>query len=135
MCLALARLTPRAAALASAAMPPVLVHRAATRRVDELGAGGLPLGSRLRGCWGERTTALAPGDTLLFASDGFPELADGDGRVLGFPGAAEAFARASAAPSARSVLDALTAEAAAYRGARPQDDDVTFVVVRVTGDN
>jgi sigma-B regulation protein RsbU (phosphoserine phosphatase) len=132
MCLAVTRLTPRSAALASAAMPPALRHRAAGGAVEELGVGGLPLGGRLAATWSERSTSLSPGDTLLLASDGFAELSDPGGRPLGYPGAAEAFRRAAAGRDARAVLEALEREAAAWRGERRQEDDVTFLVVRVT---
>ncbi len=131
MCLSLARITRDEAVLASAAMPPALVHRAASDVVEELGAGGLPLGSRLGPAWEERRTRLVPGDTLLFASDGFPELVGADERVLGFPGAAEAFRLAARAADARGVVARLQESAAAWRGARAQDDDMTFVVFRV----
>lgn len=132
MCFSLARVSPHEAAVASAAMPPVLVHRSGTGHVEELGAGGLPLGSRLPRRDEERRTSLAPGDTLLFATDGFAELLAPDGRELGYPGAAQAFLAAARGESAHEVVDCLGATAAAFRGARPQDDDITFVVVRVT---
>ncbi|HEX6863691.1 MAG TPA: SpoIIE family protein phosphatase, partial [Thermoanaerobaculia bacterium] len=70
MCLTLARVTPGSVTACSAAMPPVLIHRAASGEIEELGSGGPPVGSRLTG-WSERSVPLAPGDTLLFASDGF----------------------------------------------------------------
>ena len=132
MCLALARISPREAAVASAAMPPILIHRSSSGAIEELGVGGLPLGGRIPFRYEERRTALAAGDTLLFASDGFAELLDPEGRELGYPGAAKAFLAAARGESAHAVVDRLGASAAAFRGARPQDDDITFVVVRVT---
>ena len=53
MCLTLARVTPRAVTICSAAMPPVLIHRAGSGEVEELGLGGRPIGSRLAGGWSE----------------------------------------------------------------------------------
>jgi hypothetical protein len=132
MCLTLARISPRAVALASAAMPPLLIHRAATNDVEELGANGLPLGTRMRSSYAEQSSSLQPGDTLLFASDGFAELTDGDGRQLGYDGVVDAFRRAASASTCREVIDRLFAEAARFRGAHAQDDDITFVVVRST---
>ncbi|HEV8268500.1 MAG TPA: SpoIIE family protein phosphatase, partial [Thermoanaerobaculia bacterium] len=132
MCLTLARISPREAAVASAAMPPVLLHRAATGAIEELGAGGLPLGSPLAARYEERRTPLAPGDTLLFASDGFAELLDSLGNELGFARAAETFREAARGVSASSVAERLGAAVSSFRGARPQEDDVTFLVVRVT---
>jgi hypothetical protein len=131
MCLALARVSPREAAVVSAAMPPLLLHRAATGEVEELGSGGLPLGGRLAGGSGERRADLAPGDTVLFASDGFAELRTAAGEELGYGGAAATFRQAASAASARGVVEALGAELARLRGGRPLEDDVTFVVIRV----
>ncbi len=131
MCLALARVSAREVTIASAAMPPLLLCRAATGEIEELGAGGLPLGRRLAAGYEERTTSLGAGDTLLFASDGFAELADADSRQLGYDGASAAFRRAAQAATAGEVIERLLAEAAAFRGMQPQEDDVTFLAVRV----
>jgi len=131
MCLSLTRISPRGISSASAAMPPVMIHRAATGEIEELGAGGLPLGSRMRGNYEERTATLDAGDMILFASDGFAELADPAGRQLGYDGVVESFRRAARAATASEVIERLTADAAAFRANRPQDDDITFVVVRV----
>lgn len=131
MCFALARISPREAAVASAAMPPILVHRSSSDAIEELGAGDLPLGSRIPLHFEERRTDLAPGDTLLFATDGFAELLDPEGRDLGYSGVAEAFRDAARGIGAHEVVERLGAAAAAFRGTRPQDDDITFVVVRV----
>jgi sigma-B regulation protein RsbU (phosphoserine phosphatase) len=106
-------------------------RRAGSGTVDEVGAGGLPLGGGLSPAYEERSSALGPGDTLLFATDGFPELLDPEGKPLGFDGAVEAL-RVAGGASAREVVERLMAAAAAWRRDREQADDITFVVVRVT---
>ena len=83
MCLSLAVVSPRSITIASAAMPPLLVFRAATGEIEEVGAGGLPLGGRTPSLAEERSASLAAGDTVLFASDGFAELRNVDGSKLG----------------------------------------------------
>ncbi len=130
MCLTMARITPGTVTVCSAAMPPVLLYRACTAQVEEIGAGGLPLGSGLDAAWEERSAPLAPGDTLLFASDGFVELLDPAGTALGYDGAARILREAGGAP-AGEILRRLTAHAAAWRGDREPTDDVTLVCVRV----
>lgn len=130
MCLTLARLTPRSVTVCSAAMPPVLIHRAASGEIEELGPGGPPVGSRLSGAWSERSAPLAPGDTLLFASDGLAEQLDSADNPLGDERLAEVF-RASAGAPASELVERLLARVAAWRGGREQGDDVTCVVVRV----
>lgn len=131
MCMSLARIAPGKIAVASAAMPPVLLHRRATGLVEELGAGGLPLGSRLAAGYEEVRASLASGDTLLFASDGLAEQTGDDGAQFGYDNVAAALADAAVRPSAAEVLDRLLSAAMLHRGTRPQDDDMTFVVVRV----
>lgn len=130
MCLTLARLTPQSITISSAAMPPVLIHRASGGTVEELGTGGRPIGSRLSGAWTEHTAPLAPGDTLVFASDGFAEQLDPAGQPLGYEALADVL-RASADLSAGALAERLLARVADWRGEREQGDDVTFVVVRV----
>ncbi len=93
--------------------------------------GGCRSEGRLATKGEERRTALAPGDTLLFASDGFPELRTVAGDELGYDGAARAFREAASAATAREVVEALGAALARLRAGRPLEDDVTFVVVRV----
>jgi hypothetical protein len=68
----------------SAAMPPVLIWRASTGTVEELVSAGLPLGGGLSPGYQERNTALATGDTLLFATDGLAETLDPEGNQLGY---------------------------------------------------
>lgn len=131
MCLAIARISPREAMVVSAGMPPVLIHRAQTNVVEELGAGGLPLGSRLPAVYEERRASLDLGDTLLFASDGFAELLGPEGAQLGYTAAAATFREVAKSGSAYEVVDRLVAATAAFRGTRLQDDDITFTVVRV----
>ncbi|HKB79391.1 MAG TPA: SpoIIE family protein phosphatase, partial [Thermoanaerobaculia bacterium] len=73
---------------------------------------------------------LDPGDTLLFMSDGFPELMNPSGQQLGYSAAVRAFAEAARTDSADSVIASLSAAAHDWRGEQPPNDDVTFVVVR-----
>ncbi len=132
MCLALARIAPRRVAVCAAGMPPVKIRRAASGEVDELGAGGLPLGGNLSPAYAEKGSDLVPGDTLLFATDGLAELADPAGRAFGDERIVEALRAAGDRPAA-GIVDALMEAAAAWRGERPQVDDITVLVVRVRG--
>lgn len=130
MCLTLARITPVSITFSSAGMPPVLIHRKASGAIEELVVAGLPLGSRVAPSYREHRAALAAGDTVLLATDGFHEVLDPDGRALGFEDAAVAFRQAAGA-SASEVLGRLDAAVKAWRREREQTDDITFVAVRV----
>jgi hypothetical protein len=131
MCLSLARVSPRRVTIASAAMPPLLVCRAANGAIEEVGAGALPLGGRLPARYEEQAVDLSGGDTLLFASDGFAELTDPEGRLLGYDGVTAALRRAAHAATAAEVVRRLLAEATAFRATYPQGDDVSFLAIRV----
>jgi serine phosphatase RsbU (regulator of sigma subunit) len=131
MCLALARLTPGSITVCSAAMPPVLIHRAASREVEELGHGGRPIGSRLVGAWTEHRAPLAPGDTLLFASDGFAEQLDPAHNPFSYERLAELL-RDSAGMPPDELVGRLLTRMTHYRGGQEQADDITLVVIRVT---
>jgi serine phosphatase RsbU (regulator of sigma subunit) len=129
MALTLARIEADRLTIASAGMPPLLVHRAADSRVEEIAFSSTPLGT-LGSVYEQREVALSDGDTVLFMTDGFPELTNGFGQQLGYPAAAEAFANV-AGGGAQDVIDGLVAQAREWHGDQPPNDDITFVVVRV----
>lgn len=130
MCLSLVRLNGRTIEVCSAAMPPALIRRAATGEVEELGAGGLPLGGRLRGSWESRTAELLPGDAVLLASDGLGELLDPMGEPFGFEEVSVMLGRVGDG-SAQQILERITAEATQWQGKAPQADDITLVVLSI----
>ncbi len=130
MALSLARFEGRHLMVASAGMPPALVHRAATREIEEIVISSTPLGT-LGTEYEQTAVELASGDTVLFQSDGFPELMNDAGQQLGYVGAMERFATAAQEASANDVIARLSEQARAWHGEAPPNDDVTFVVVRV----
>jgi serine phosphatase RsbU (regulator of sigma subunit) len=130
MALSLARFEAGTFTVASAGMPPVLVHRADTGEVDEIALQATPLGT-FGSDYPQTSVVVHPGDTVLFLSDGFPELMNDAAQQLGYTGTVDAFAAAAKAPSSDAVIAALEAVARQWHGEAPPNDDVTFVVVRV----
>ncbi len=131
MALSLARFDKHAVTVATAGMPPMLVHRGRENRVDEVTLPATPLGT-LGVTYTERSVDLAAGDTVLLMSDGFPELLNCEGQQLGYPAAMQLFADACAgAPDARAVIESLAAASRKWHGDQPPNDDITFVVVRI----
>lgn len=130
MALSLARFEKDAVTVATAGMPPMLIHRAGRNRVDEITLPATPLGT-LGVVYTERSVDLAPGDTVLLMSDGFPELLNCEGQQLGYPAAMQLFADACAgAPGADAVIESLSAASRRWHGDHPPNDDITFVVVK-----
>ncbi len=129
MALQLMRIAERHVTLASAAMPPALLYRAASRKVVELAAVGMPLGT-FGDDYADMTAELDPGDTLLLMSDGFPELLDPRGDPLGYVAVENAF-RMVADQGPEEIIAALARAADERTGGEPPNDDITFVVVKV----
>lgn len=130
MALSLARFDSRRFTVASAGMPPVLVHRMTSGTVDEIALQATPLGT-FGSDYPQTSVSLERGDTVLFLSDGFPELMNDAGQQLGYTGTVDTFAMAAKAGSASDVIAALSDVARKWHGEAPPNDDVTFVVVRV----
>lgn len=130
MALALARFDDAKLTLSSAGMPPVLVHRAASDDVEEIALSAPPLGT-LSIDYPQCEVALSSGDTVLFLSDGFPELMNDAGQQLGYGAALDAFREAARKANADNVIAALEDAARQWHGDAPPNDDVTFVVVRI----
>ena len=131
MSLTLARFDHGGVTVSTAGMPPMLVHRAAGRQVEEVSLPATPLGT-LGVAYDERRVALAPGDTVLLMSDGFPELFSPGALQLGYVAAMQEFADAAAAAgNAHDIIESLSASARRWHGDHPPNDDITFVVVRM----
>jgi serine phosphatase RsbU (regulator of sigma subunit) len=130
MALSLARLEAHRLTLSSAGMPPVLVHRASSGQVEEVALGATPLGT-LGIDYPQTTIDLAAGDTVLFLTDGFPELMNDAGLQFGYAAALDAFAAAASAANADGVIASLARVTEQWHGDAAPNDDVTFVVARV----
>lgn len=128
MALALVRFEGSRATIASAGMPPVLVYRHGTGRVQEIALEGLPLGT-IEQSYRSHDLEIAPGDTVLMTTDGFPELLNAESEPIGYPAVRNLFERAAANAPAEIIRD-LAAKADEWSGHQAPSDDITFVVIR-----
>jgi serine phosphatase RsbU (regulator of sigma subunit) len=129
MALLVARFDRDRLTVASAGMLPGYVHRAGTAKIEEVARGATPLGT-LGADYHDVSIDLAAGDTVLFMTDGFPELQNANGQQLGYAAAIDEFIAAAKGATADDVIASLAAAAKRWNGERPPNDDVTFVVVR-----
>lgn len=109
--------------------PPVLKLDRTGRIVGRLGKGSYPLGIRRSTAWDLETAALAPGETLLFHSDGLAEARGEGGEEFG-DARVEAVAARMAGARPGELVAALTAELDRFLGRVPADDDVSIAAVR-----
>jgi serine phosphatase RsbU (regulator of sigma subunit) len=115
--------------ISAAGIPPALLWRRASRTVEEVVLSGPPLGSLAGARYQRWTSRLAPGDTLLLTSDGFPELRDRHDEMVGYPRLRGLFAEA-AERSPDDLIRHLAAAASDWTGGAPPADDVTFLVLK-----
>jgi sigma-B regulation protein RsbU (phosphoserine phosphatase) len=133
--LCLARIEPvrRVLELVNAGVCPPLLRRG--ERVEEIEAAGptLPLGPFPATEYRSREVALAPGDVLLFYTDGAPEATSRAGAQYGYEAMRSWLAsRPAGRLSARQILQAFVEEVARFARGSDRHDDTTLVVVRVT---
>ena len=129
MAMTLARLKDGRLQVVAAGMPMPLIYRSADQRVEELEVKGMPLGGPEQFPYRQEEVPLQGGDAVLLMSDGFPELFNAHGEMMGYSKAKTLFSKtAKHAPS--EVVRQLKREAAAWSGG-PIHDDITFVVIKV----
>jgi len=95
--------------------------------VRELRATGMPLGLMPGMSYEDKETMLAPGDSVLFYSDGLVEAHNPEREMFGFPHLAELVR----IHNTTSLIDYLLNELAEFTGAEwEQEDDVTLVTLQ-----
>ena len=102
---------------------------AATGDVEELAARGTILGAFDDIRLDEETIDIAPGDLVVFYTDGVTEAMDAAKREFG-EGRLNSALRASAQGSVFDVADAIVGAVSAFTGNTPQSDDFTLFVMR-----
>jgi len=116
----------------SAGQGPPLLYDPAQAAWIEFGAGGLPLGVLEEESYEEHTDrVLAPGCVILLSTDGLWEAQDASGEPFDMDRVRDVI-EANCTRSAEEISTALRAALAQHLGVLRPDDDVTFVIVKVT---
>lgn len=116
--------------ISMAGMPPALVYRAATRCVEEVALKAMPLGSVRDFPYQQRELRIYAGDTVVLMSDGFAERFNERSEMLDYA-QAKTVLEEVAHESPQDIINHFVRVGDEWAGARPQDDDVTFVVLKV----
>ncbi|MBL8764249.1 MAG: SpoIIE family protein phosphatase [Phycisphaerae bacterium] len=110
--------------------PPLLLHRAASGEVEELGPTSMPLGVDPVERFTPGTVRSDIGDTFVLYTDGLTETADPGGHMFGVEALKAAVRVALRGRSTRPDA-ALEHVLSAVRAHGPQSDDRTLLLVRV----
>jgi serine phosphatase RsbU (regulator of sigma subunit) len=111
-------------------MPPVYLYRQDPPAVEEIVLKAPPIGAFHHFPYLHKEVELNEGDTLLLLSDGLPELFNRDGDMFGYSRLKKLFAGAGENPPGQ-IIDTLVAAGESWLKGKPQDDDMTFVVLKV----
>jgi serine phosphatase RsbU (regulator of sigma subunit) len=117
--------------ICQAGMPSTLVFRRKSGKVEEVSIRALPLGGVAKFPYQAREIELGDGDCVVVMSDGFPEMFSEAGEMIGDENAKNLL-RETIDESAQEIIDRFVAAGEKWAGTRPPDDDVTFVVLKVT---
>ena len=101
-------------------------------RVEELGEGAPPLGTRLEVTYRESERELGPGDVMLIYTDGVTELMNHRRELYGSDRLARRV-RENVHKSSREIREDVLADLWNFKGDAEQLDDLTLVVVKVPG--
>jgi sigma-B regulation protein RsbU (phosphoserine phosphatase) len=107
--------------------PPLIVHAGGT--MEQLAAGGLPLGIMPNADFREGRTKLHPGDVLVIYSDGVSEAVNAGGEEFGPTRLYEVVARNLDA-SAAGIRDRIESALTKFCQGTPAADDITLVIVK-----
>jgi phosphoserine phosphatase RsbU/P len=108
------------------------LRRGADGTVEYLEVPGptFPLGIRGDTAYEALEVPLAPGDTLVFVTDGIVEAHSPTRELFGFE-RLEALVREHGGRPPAELIDAVFAAVAEFAGGTPQHDDMTLLVMRV----
>src|SRR5688500_8271893 len=111
--------------------PPLIAHAEGT--LEQLAAGGLPLGIMPDAVFREGRTQLHKGDVLVAYSDGVTETQNPKGEEFGTARLEEVIAQ-NLDRSAAGIRDKIEAALSAFAQGTPAVDDITLLIVKRTGD-
>lgn len=131
MAMMLMRIKDHQATISIAGMPAILVYKAASQEVVELSLKGMPLGS-MPFPYKEASIELATDDIIMLMSDGFPERFNPQGEIFGYDQTKNILPQI-AQLSSLEIIERLVEIGNQWAEGCPQDDDITFVVLKVKG--
>jgi len=130
LCYAVFDLKRRTVTLANSGLPyPIRCSGASVAQIE---LPGVPLGSFAGSTYDELSFDLAAGDAFVFCTDGVFEANDALGREFGAERLLKVVAETRTRP-AREIVDAIFAAVQDFRGDTAPNDDMTAVVLKITG--
>jgi len=132
MAMTMVKLNGNQLSVSIAGMPPVFIYRATSGDLDEIAIRAIPLGSLLNYSYKQQELSISPGDVVVLMTDGLPERFNQKQEMLDYAPIKQTFAESASLPP-REIISQLVALGERWADGQTQDDDITFVVVKVAG--
>jgi serine phosphatase RsbU (regulator of sigma subunit) len=126
----LVRLNGKKLIAAAAGMPPILIYRHGTKKVEDIVLKGMPIGAHRNFKYNEKSVTISGGDVILLMTDGLPELFNQNKEMFDYPRLKNTFLQI-ANLSASQIIDELVQAGEKWRGEQPLADDCTYVIIKV----
>lgn len=129
-CFGLLRPKEHTLSFLSAGQGPLIKYTRADDKIEQLGAHGLPLGIMPDVQWAQPDVfEMQPGDMMVLVTDGFFEWVDAQREQFGMDRLVAVIREHRDSPS-RDIILRLHEAVLAFVGDRPQDDDLTAVIIK-----
>ncbi len=116
--------------ITSAGMPPIYYHNNETDQVEEIVIQGMPLGAMRNALYNIIEKEIKSGDTILLLTDGLPEQMNNKEEMFDYSRVKKHF-KEIVENSPNTIIEKLVEAGDNWMNGRNQDDDITFVVIRV----
>lgn len=116
--------------IVGAGMPPILYYQSSIKNILEIESAGPPLGGFPDFNYGLYTRELSKGDIIVVLTDGFAERMNNKKEILGWDKGKELLERINDSTS-DEIIKEFIKTSDEWGGERLQDDDITFVVIKV----
>ena len=116
--------------ITSAGMPPIYYHHKDTNHLEEIVIEGMPLGAMKMAQYETTEKTLSSGDTILLLTDGLPEQMNAKDEMFNYPRVKKQFTNNLKYPPDK-IIEKLIRAGDNWMNGTQQEDDITFVVIRV----
>jgi serine phosphatase RsbU (regulator of sigma subunit) len=116
--------------ITSAGMPPIFYYDNNLKDVEEIIIQGMPLGAMRNASYNVVEKELKSGDTILLLTDGLPEQMNSKEEMFDYTRVKKHF-NDIIENSPNKIIKKLVEAGDDWMNGRNQDDDITFVVIRI----